>query len=654
MDAIAIGAERAGRDRASGPVGERQAAEAATLAATLSPTRTPTEAPGRASRLASPVLAHLQDLHARHAANRSGEVASYIPELAKADPGWFGICVATVDGSVYEVGDTRQPFSLQSISKALTYGLVLADLGEPTVRARIGVEPTGEAFNSITLSPGRGTPFNPMVNAGAIAATGLVEAAGGRGAFERIREFYAGWAGRPLDVDETVYHSERETGHRNRAIANLLRSTGALDGDPDATVDRYFRQCSVTVDARDLALIGATLAAGGRHPLTGERVAEPDVVRAMLSVMATCGMYDGAGEWLLDVGLPAKSGVSGGILAVLPGQLGIAVFSPPLDPRGNSVRGVAVCRELATTLDLHLVADGRSGGDPIRTRADIVTRRSTRARPLPETTRLAEVGADAVVLELQGELTFLAAEAVSRTVEERPTVPKIVLLDMRRVGRIDRGAGPVLDGLAVSLAAAGGRLIVAGRDVVLDALMGPEDGASTAIIRFLDLDAGLEWAEDRLLGSREGDGGRATNLPDHELAAGLEPDAVERLRPYLAARSWAPDETVVRRGDPADELFLLTSGGATASVELPAGGRRRLSTVGPGSVLGELAFLGTEVRTADVIADSQLEAWVLTRDAFAELGRNDPAIKAVLLENLLRIVVRVARRMTDEVASLAG
>jgi glutaminase len=606
-------------------------------------------------RLVSPVLAHLERLHARHATDRSGVVASYIPELAKADSAWFGICIATVDGAVYEVGDTRRPFTLQSISKPLTYGLAVADLGEPAVRARIGVEPTGDAFNAITLSPERGIPLNPMVNAGAIAAAGLVGPRAGRSAFERTRDAYDEWAGRPLDVDEAVYRSERETGHRNRAIAHLLCSTGALDGDPDEAVDRYFGQCSVAVDARDLALIGATLAAGGRHPLTGRRVADSAVVRAMLSVMATCGMYDGAGEWLFDIGLPAKSGVSGGIVAVLPGQLGIAVFSPPLDPRGNSVRGVAVCRELASGLDLHLVADGRSGGDPIRSRGDLVARRSTRSRPAAEQARLATVGTNALVLELHGELTFLAAETVARTVEERPVPPGMVLLDLRRVGRVDRGAGPILRGLGVSLAATGGRLAMAGRDEALGSLFGDADGHVASILRFADIDEALEWAEECLLGTHERRIPASTiELADHDLIDGIGPHAVARLLPYLAVRRWAAGEIVLRRGDPADELVLLVSGGATASIGLAGGGRRRLSTVVAGSVLGELAFLGTERRTADVTADTPLEAFVLTGAAFADMGRQDPALKAAVLENLVRTVVRVARRMTDEVASLAG
>ena len=333
--------------------------------------------------------------------------------------------------------------------------------------------------------------------------------------------------------------------------------------------------------------------------MTGVRVADPAVVRAMLSVMATCGMYDGAGEWLFDIGLPAKSGVSGGILAVLPGQLGIAVYSPPLDPRGNSVRGVAVCRELAAELDLHLVADGGPSGEPIRTRADLRTRRSTRVRPALPAARLVGAGADVLVLELQGELTFLVAETVARAVAERPSLPRLVLLDLRRVGRLDRGAGPMLDGLAASLAATGGQLVLAGRAETLARLSGPgaghqADGAAGAILRFPDIDSAIEWAEDRLLGLADRDAAIVPAIPlgEHDLVAGLPPASVERLRGYLDGRRWRAGEIVVRRGDPTDELFLLTSGEATASVDLAGGGRRRLSTIGAGSVLGELAFLG--------------------------------------------------------------
>jgi len=610
--------------------------------------------PALPSRLASPVQAYLDGLLARHLKNWGGEVATYIPELAKADPGWFGICIATVDGAIYEAGETRRQFTLQSISKPLTYGLVLGELGEGALRTRIGVEPTGEAFNAITLSPRRGTPLNPMVNAGAIAAAGLVRPNDGGSRLDRIRAWYGEWAGRPLDVDPAVLDSERTTGHRNRAIAHLLRSTQALDDDPDEALDTYFAQCSISVDARDLAVIGATLAAGGRNPVSGTRVAAPAVVRTVLSVMATCGMYDGAGEWLVDIGLPAKSGVSGGILAVLPGQLGIAVYSPPLDARGNSVRGVAVCRDLTETLDLHLVADRPGGVAPIRTRGDLSSRRSSRTRSVEESTVIAERANGTLVLELQGALTFLAAETVSRTVEERGHPAAIVALDLRRVDRIDGGARAILEGLARTLARGGGGLVIAGGDAVGAYLSSVADPASPPIRRFADLDLALEWIEDRLLNGDAQSPDASTALREHQLLAGLDGETVARLTAYLEMRRWRPGEVVMRRGERADELYLMTAGRATASVELPVGGRRRLSTVCAGGVLGELAFLGAERRTADVHADSRIEAWVLTRDAFDALGRDDPALKATMLENLLKVVVRLARRMTSEVAALAG
>ena len=610
-----------------------------------------------AERIVSPVLAHLERLHARHASDHSGALASYIPELAKADPSSFGICVATIGGAVYEVGDTRQAFTLQSISKPLTYGLALADHGEGAVRARIGVEPTGDAFNAIALSPGSGIPFNPMVNAGAIAAAGLVGASVGRTPFDRIADSYAAWAGRPLAVDESVYRSERDTGHRNRAIAHLLRSTGALDGDPDEAVDRYFRQCSVTVDARDLALMGATLAAGGRHPLTGVRVAEPSVVRAMLSVMATCGMYDGAGEWLFDIGLPAKSGVSGGILAVLPGQLGIAVFSPPLDPRGNSVRGRGrlprARRRNWTCTSSRTAARAASRSGPGRTFGPAdppgfarPCRRLASSAPAP------------------------TSWSWSSRASSRSSSPKRSPGPWRSVRR-SRGSCSSTCAGSVGWIAGPDRCSTGWRphwrrpaaSSCWPGAPRPWHGCRARAPRRPRRSCASRTSTPRSSGpktaswvcaDRDAAIVPAIALAEHDLVAGLDPAAVERLRGYLDCRRWRAGEIVVRRGDPTDELFLLTSGEATASVDLAGGGRRRLSTIGAGSVMGELAFLGGERRTADVVADLPLEAFVLTRDAFDDLGRDDPALKAAVLENLLRMVVRVARRMTEEVAALAG
>ncbi len=234
--------------------------------ADLSP---PPERPPADATRSSPVAEWLERVHARHAGLRDGAVATYIPELARMDPEAFGICLVTVGGAIYEAGDTRLPFTLQSLSKPLVYAAALDAMGEDVVRKHIGVEPTGEAFNSITLAPGSGTPLNAMVNAGAITAASLIPGATDGDAMAALLAALSRFAGRPLDVNDAVFRSERETGHRNRAIAHLLKSTGALVGDSDQVVDRYFRQCAVSVDTRDLGLIAATMAAGGRHPVDG-------------------------------------------------------------------------------------------------------------------------------------------------------------------------------------------------------------------------------------------------------------------------------------------------------------------------------------------------------------------------------------------------
>src|SRR5438105_4387398 len=282
----------------------------------------------------SPVQDYVEELHREFAGVTDGKVATYIPELAKANPNWFGICLVTTSGAVYEAGDSRQSFTIQSISKPFVYGLALEDNGRPQVISKVGMEPTGDAFNSISLEPGTGRPRNPMINAGAIATTSLIAGKSPHNRLRRVLDMLGLYAGRELELDEAVYRSENETGHRNRAIGHMLRNFDIVSDDPDPALDLYFRQCSIRVDCRDLAVMAATLAAGGTNPVTRERVVPPAIVRDLLSVMTTCGMYDYAGEWVYRVGMPAKSGVGGGILAVLPGRLGIGVFSPRLDARG--------------------------------------------------------------------------------------------------------------------------------------------------------------------------------------------------------------------------------------------------------------------------------------------------------------------------------
>lgn len=312
----------------------------------------------------SPLQAYLEELHEGLRGVGEGAVADYIPELAKADPSWFGICAATVDGRVFAIGDCDQPFTMQSVSKPFMYGLALEQNGREAVSRRVGVEPSGDAFNAIVLDKDSHRPLNPMINAGAIAVAGLVRGADPTERLNQLLGMFERFAGRPILLDAAVFTSERTTGHRNRAMAHLLRNFGMVDERIDEILDLYFQQCSLLITARDLAIMAATLANGGVNPVSGARALAQPFVRDVLSLMYTCGMYDFSGEWAYTVGLPAKSGVGGGVIAVVPGKLGIAVFSPPLDRRGNSVRGVRACAALSERYALHLFA-GAGGPHPL-------------------------------------------------------------------------------------------------------------------------------------------------------------------------------------------------------------------------------------------------------------------------------------------------
>jgi glutaminase len=311
------------------------------------------------------VAERLEELYRRHLLIGEEGVASYYesgrgyykPELAAADRERFSICMVRPDGEVLQVGDHDRPFALQSISKVFVYGLALADHGRDYVLKHVGVEPSGDAFNSIDFDERNNRPYNPMVNAGALVTTDLVRGKDPAEKFERILDSLRTYAGNEsLAVDEATFQAEMRTADRNRATAYLMRSNGMISGDVESILALYLRQCSVPVTCRDLAVMAATLANGGANPLTGERALPLRHVREVLSVMHTCGMYDAAGQWAFDVGVPAKSGVCGGIMALVPGKGGIGVYSPGLDAYGNSVRGIGVCREISDRLGLHVFA----------------------------------------------------------------------------------------------------------------------------------------------------------------------------------------------------------------------------------------------------------------------------------------------------------
>lgn len=293
----------------------------------------------------------LRDVHRQFADNDDGKVADYIPALADANPDHFGLAIVTTAGEIHAVGDADVLFTIQSASKPFTFGLAFEEFEEETY-TRVGTEPSGEAFNSIALDAD-GKPFNPMINAGAISMCGLLHERHGDDAFDVILREYGRFAGAELGFDGDVYRSEIGTAHRNLALCHLMRHGDVVTGDVEAVVDLYTRQCAITVSATQLATMAATIANIGTNPVTDDQILSPLTVRHILSVMFTCGMYDYAGRWAVDVGLPAKSGVSGDVMAVVNRQIGIGLFSPPLDERGNSVRAIQSCVQLTEEFGLH-------------------------------------------------------------------------------------------------------------------------------------------------------------------------------------------------------------------------------------------------------------------------------------------------------------
>jgi glutaminase len=293
--------------------------------------------------------------HAKHKTNRRGKNASYIPALAAVDSQLFGICVATVDGQTFSAGDADCEFALESISKVFTAALAMEQVGARTFHRKVGADPTGEAFNSVlALELHNDKPNSPMVNAGAMTTTSLLSATDADDRWRQILEIQSDFAGRPISISEEIAASELATNFHNRAIAWLLLCGGYMYCDPMEACDVYTQQCSTVVTTVDLAMMGATLANGGINPGTGKRVIKQNNVPPVLALMVMEGLYTASGDWAYTVGLPAKSGVGGGLVAVSPGKLAIAAFSPPLDQAGNSVRAQAAITQIAHTLELGL------------------------------------------------------------------------------------------------------------------------------------------------------------------------------------------------------------------------------------------------------------------------------------------------------------
>ncbi|MBP3043257.1 glutaminase A [Arthrobacter jiangjiafuii] len=297
----------------------------------------------------------VQAAHADHANDTGGANASYIPYLASVDPALFGVCVVTADGEVFEAGDARFEFALESISKVFSMALAMQDVGLPEFHDKVGADPTGEPFNSvIALALHGDKPLSPLVNAGAMSTVSLIPAASPEERWAKILNMQSAFAGRRISLSDDVNNSEQSTNFHNRAIAWLLYSGGTMYSDPMEACEVYTRQCSTLVTTADLATMGATVAARGRNPVSGEQVFDPSLVPPILAEMTMEGLYTASGDWAYKVGLPGKSGVGGGILAIMPGTLAIAAFSPPLDPAGNSVKAQKAVAQVASALNLNI------------------------------------------------------------------------------------------------------------------------------------------------------------------------------------------------------------------------------------------------------------------------------------------------------------
>lgn len=594
----------------------------------------PTGAPAWTSSK-PPLLRFLNACRADYLNETSGAVANYIPELGKADPAHFGISLATLDGHVYEVGDTDVAFTIQSMSKPFVFALALDTLGAVRVESAIGVEPSGDPFNSIRLNA-ENHPFNPMVNAGAIACSGLIFEAKGDGAFDYIRQALGRFAGRELDVDDAVYSSESLTGDRNRAIGYLLRTNAVIKDNVTSVLDVYFRQCAILVNARDIAVMAATLANRGINPVTGEQVMTPYAIARTLSVMTSSGMYDYAGEWIYRVGIPAKSGVGGGILAALPARLGLGSYSPKLDSHGNSVRGIKVCEALSAHYDLHMLNRSDNARNAVIADYTIGESPSRRSRRPQEQAILGRHHQDVRVIELMGTLSLSSVDYVARRLVARPR-PQFVIFDFRRVTSMTPAGARLLAEEFQELATYDVTVIVSGIKRA-DAEWKPiadATGTLPNIRYYFLLDAAIEWAEDQVVHRYGGsiDFFEMTELSEQPLLAGLTDKELDDLAALGEIRTYRGGEKIVTSGDPATSLFFLRSG--VVHVTLPDG--IRLATLTAGMAFGEMALLEPN-RSADVLADAAATAFEVPLGEFERFRTAHPRAGERIMRNLAQLL----------------
>ena len=597
----------------------------------------------------SPIQHYLDQLHAEIQGHRQGSPYAIHPQGRDPDPEDFGICLVTVDGHMYSTGVADKEFSIQSISKPFSYALALADHGAQKVDEKVDVEPSGDRFNEISLAPHTGRPPNAMINAGALAVSSMIKGSGGKSAPRRIYESYSRFAGRKLTGSRAVYDVEIRNSDRNHALAYLLSSFGVIDDDPTRSLELYLRQCSVQVTCSDLAMMAATLANGGINPRTAEEAIDIESIERVLSVMMTSGMYDDAGAWVSDVGMPAKSGVGGGTLAVLPGQAGLAVFSPPLDEHGSSIRGLRTCRRLAKDMEMHFLRAAPSGQATVSPSSTIVEMPSRIRRTDEQAEVLAQFHPRCRIIEAAGDLYFGGTESLVRAVSELEDEVEIVVVDLRQVNDLGELALVMLEELATDIHAGGRTLaVIDSKRLLKDTSLVEQDRVPT----FASRGPAVEYCEDRLLRAHGAAAEDPSRVPvaDSPVLADLDEDARRRLDSHLEHYSYDDGDIIRRVGQRFGGVHFIVSGQVNTIATDPDGHRVRLNTLSAGMTFGELA-LGSEDRqetTEKAVGD--VEVSVLSPQRIADLEAEDPQLAVQLWRALTRDAYLLVDRYLRETA----
>jgi len=599
----------------------------------------------------SPIKTYLENLFIEFAQVEDGKVASYIPALSQADPKAFGISIVTVDGHKYEVGDSTVPFSLQSMSKPFTYGIALEEHGVDYVLSKVGVEPSGDAFNSISLDS-NGAPMNPMINAGAISAAGMVTGKDLKAKLKKLIKAYSRYAGRKLKVDENIYKSESETGHRNRAIGYMLRNFDIIGEDPDETLELYFKQCSINVDCNVLAQMAATLANNGVNPITRKQALDSQYIEKVLSVMSTCGMYDYTGGWIYDIGLPAKSGVAGGIMAVLPGQFGIAIYSPLLDVRGNSVRGIRVCERISEDFKLHIYV-GRKSTFAIRAAYDGHCGESQRTYCVRDERIIGTCAERIKIWELHGDINFGSIEYVINEVVSSQEDMDYCVLDLKHVLSINSAATKLLVDLVNEFKASDKHLLFSNISHLDNLKIVIEEAVDTEKNVFVNRLDAQEWCESHILHQHIDKGSldnKVVDLAEQMLCDKMPQEQLASLRRILVKEKFKKGTIIYDEGDDAESLYFLGKGEVSFQLKNQSGEIVKISSLSAGTTFGEMALIERKKRSASVVCESQVSCLRLD---FKHLDENtfefSSTIHSRLLMNLALIMAERLKRANDTI-----